>query len=166
MRHRRGPFLLGPIFAVQGWRDSPFDLYPAGGRYMWRELERLSAQEGLGWRRPRGFPRNRLLAARAALLGETEGWGIAFSKAVFAANFAGDREIAAPEVLGGLLRALGLDSEDILARAQSPANKEALRQRNAAAERLGIFGAPTFQVEEEIFWGHDRLDQALARTRR
>ena len=58
------PFLLGPIFAQQGWRDSPFNLYPAKGRYMWRDLERLCASEGLAWKRPSQFPRNSLLAAR------------------------------------------------------------------------------------------------------
>src|ERR1700749_1298193 len=41
------PFLLGPIFASQGWKDSPFNLYPVKGKYMWRDLERICAREGL-----------------------------------------------------------------------------------------------------------------------
>lgn len=46
------PFLLGPVFARQGWRDSPFNLYPAKGAYMWRDLERLRVRKNLAWRRP------------------------------------------------------------------------------------------------------------------
>jgi 2-hydroxychromene-2-carboxylate isomerase len=53
------PFLLGPIFAAQGWRDSPFNIYPAKGRYMWRDLDAL----GLPLKRPEPFPQNSLLAA-------------------------------------------------------------------------------------------------------
>src|SRR5215467_15912476 len=62
------PFLLGPIFQRQGWGDSPFNLYPAKGQYMWRDLERLCAAEHLALRRPSVFPRNGLLAARVALI--------------------------------------------------------------------------------------------------
>src|SRR5262249_39385127 len=51
------PFLLGPIFQAQGWNDSPFNVYPAKGRYMWRDLERVCAKEGLGFTRPSRFPR-------------------------------------------------------------------------------------------------------------
>ena len=58
------PFLLGPIFAAQGWNDSPFNIYPVKGRYMWRDLERICARERLPLRRPSQFPRNGLLAAR------------------------------------------------------------------------------------------------------
>src|SRR5947208_4300346 len=59
------PFLLGPVFKSQGWNDSPFNLYPAKGRYMWRDLERLCAKYGLPFHRPSVFPRPSLLAARS-----------------------------------------------------------------------------------------------------
>jgi len=61
------PFLLGPIFAAQGWNDSPFNLYPAKGRYMWRDWGRICSAAGLRWVRPSVFPRNGLLAARVAM---------------------------------------------------------------------------------------------------
>ena len=69
------PFLLGPIFAAQGWRDSPFNLYPAKGRYMWRDMERICGALELPLKRPDPFPQNSLLAARVALAleGETPG---------------------------------------------------------------------------------------------
>ena len=63
------PFLLGPIFKAQGWTTSPFNLYPAKGRHMWRDLERLCADLGLPFRRPDPFPQNSLLAARVAIAG-------------------------------------------------------------------------------------------------
>ena len=47
------PFLLGPIFKAQGWDTSPFNLYPAKGRNMWRDLERVCEDAGLPFRRAR-----------------------------------------------------------------------------------------------------------------
>ena len=58
-------FLLGPIFAAQGWNASPFNIYPVKGRYMWRDLARLCAAEGLPLRQPSAFPRGSLLAAQS-----------------------------------------------------------------------------------------------------
>ena len=66
------PFLLGPIFAAQGWRDSPFNIYPAKGRYMWRDMERICDALELPLKRPDPFPQNSLLAARVALALEGE----------------------------------------------------------------------------------------------
>ena len=74
------PFLLGPIFYAQGWNTSPFNLYPAKGRYMVREMERMTAARGLPFKMPSPFPQNSLLAARLALIGHEEGWGIPFSR--------------------------------------------------------------------------------------
>src|ERR671934_242232 len=61
------PFLLGPIFSeLLGIKDSPFNVQPVRGRYMWRDLERLCEKHALPWRRPSNFPRNSVLAARVA----------------------------------------------------------------------------------------------------
>ena len=90
------PFLLGPIFKAQGWETSPFNLYPAKGRNMWRDLERLCADLALPFRRPGAFPQNSLLAARVALAGLEAGWGEEFSRAVFRAEFADGRDIDEP----------------------------------------------------------------------
>src|SRR6201988_3639067 len=72
---RYRPFLLGPIFKAQGWDSSPFNVYAAKGRHMWRDLERLCADLALPFRRPELFPQSSLLAARVALLGLDHGWG-------------------------------------------------------------------------------------------
>src|SRR2546428_12369298 len=62
------PFLLGPIFTeLLGIKDSPFNVQPVRGRYMWRDVERLCAKHAIPWRRPTVFPRNSVLPARAPL---------------------------------------------------------------------------------------------------
>jgi 2-hydroxychromene-2-carboxylate isomerase len=159
------PFLLGPIFRAQGWNDSPFNLYEAKGRYMWRDMERLASGYGLPFRRPSSFPRNGLAAARIALLAEPEGWCPDFTRAVFTAEFAHDRDIADPAVLAGLLETLGQDPAAVLARAESDAHKAALRAQTERAVQLGIFGAPSFVVGDELYWGNDRLGDAIAHAR-
>jgi 2-hydroxychromene-2-carboxylate isomerase len=78
------PFLLGPIFAAQGWTNSPFNLYPAKGRNMWRDLDREAARLGLPRvTRPNPFPQNSLSAVRVATYGADQDWLVPFSKAVF-----------------------------------------------------------------------------------
>jgi 2-hydroxychromene-2-carboxylate isomerase len=155
------PFLLGPIFRDQGWNDSPFNLYPAKGRYMWRDLERICARQDIAFRRPSRFPRNGLLAARVALLGAGEAWGPSFVRAVYRANFADDLEIADAAVVGEILAGLDLDGRALLERANAAEVKQALRRQTERAVELGIFGAPSFVARGELFWGNDRLEQAL-----
>ncbi len=156
------PFLLGPVFMALGWNDSPFNIYPPKGRYMWRDLERQAARHGLPFRRPSRFPRNSVLAARVALVGVGEGWVAPFSRAVMHANFAEDREIGEPAVIAEILAGLQLPAAEVLERAQAEANKLALRRQTERAAELGLFGAPSFRVGEELFWGNDRLEEALA----
>ena len=160
------PFLLGPIFHAQGWDNSPFNLYPAKGRYMVRDLERLAAERGLKFALPEPFPQNSLLAARLALVGAEEGWIAPFTRAVFAAEFADGAQIADKATLASILDGLRLESQRILARIDEPQIKERLKQQTAEAQRLGIFGAPSFVSGGELFWGDDRLEQALAWARR
>ena len=157
------PFLLGPIFHAQGWDDSPFSLYPAKGRYMWRDLERTCARHGLPFRRPDPFPQPSLIAARLAHVGLDEGWGEDFCRAVFAAEFGEGRQIGDEAVIHELLTGLGIAPAAALARARSDEIKARLRATTAEAERLGVFGAPSFVCAgSELFWGHDRMAEALA----
>lgn len=159
------PFLLGPIFAEQGWRDSPFNLYSAKGAYMWRDVERLCQRMSIAWRRPSVFPRNGLLAARiATALDEAEKLPD-FVRAVYRANFSLDLDISEPSVLKEILRNLNLDGEAILKRANDGSVKRLLRARTDEAKRRGVFGAPSFFANEELFWGSDRLEQALEAPR-
>lgn len=156
------PFLLGPIFAEQGWKDSPFNIYPAKGRYMWRDLERLCARAGLPFRRPPIFPQNSLLAGRVACVAKGEPWLPDFVRAVYSANFAEGADIARPETIAECLARLGQPPAAWLERAQVAENKPLLRRQTERAAALGIFGAPTFVAGDELFWGNDRLEEAIA----
>ena len=157
------PFLLGPIFKAQGWDNSPFNIYPAKGAYMWRDLERICGRLGLPFRRPDPFPQPSLLAARIAHVGLDEGWGGAFCRAVYAAEFGDGRSIGDEGVLRDLLQGLGVAVAPALARACSEEIKARLRAATAEAETRGVFGAPTFICADgELFWGHDRMAEALA----
>ena len=165
------PFLLGPIFKAQGWDTSPFNLYAAKGQYMWRDMERLAADLVLPFRRPDPFPQNSLLAARVAVFGLTpennQGWGEDFCLAVFRAQFADGARIDDPATLAAILSRLGALPDAVLATSQSDTNKLRLREQTEAAQRLGLFGAPSFTTAGgELFWGNDRLEQALAWAKR
>jgi 2-hydroxychromene-2-carboxylate isomerase len=160
------PFLLGPIFKAQGWDNSPFNLYEAKGRYMWRDLERICADLDLPFRKPDIFPQSGLVAARVALVGLEEGWGEKFIPAVYRAQFAEGRPIADPAVIRDILVAMAIDPKSVFERTQSDAIKTRLRQQTEEAQRLGIFGAPAVTVNGELFWGNDRLEQAIAWAKR
>jgi 2-hydroxychromene-2-carboxylate isomerase len=160
------PFLLGPIFKQHGWEDSPFNVYPVKGRYMWRDLERLCAASQIPFRRPSAFPRRSLLATRIACAGEGEGWLPKFVRRVYTANFAEDLDISEPGVLLGCLSGIVEDPAVILSAARGRDAKPRVRHNTERAIQLGIFGAPTFLVGEELFWGNDRLEAALEWSRK
>jgi 2-hydroxychromene-2-carboxylate isomerase len=157
------PFLLGPIFAAQGWTDSPLNIFPCKGRYLWRDLARQSARLGLTLVRPAPFPQNSLTAARVALALRDAGKTALFSRHVFAASFGEGRAISEPEVLTSILRSLQLDAGRVLAQAQSTDVKARLRAETEEARTRGLFGAPSFLTTDgELFWGNDRLEEAIA----
>lgn len=159
------PFLLGPIFKAQGWTTSPFNIYPAKGRYMVRDIERIAASRGLTFRLPDPFPAQGLHAARLALAGLEAGWTPAFTKAVYCAEFQRGEDISNPDVLASCLREAGADPVAASEVATCQPIKDQLRANTDEAIRREVFGAPTFATPDgEIFWGDDRLDDAIAWT--
>ncbi len=157
------PFLLGPIFKSLGWTTSPFNLQPHKGRYMWRDLERICAALGLPFVRPDPFPQASLLAARTGLVALEEGFAEDFIMRVFAAEFAHGKDIGDAGVLNAIVTDLGYDASATLHRADTAGIKSRLRAATDEAARLEIFGAPSFITEDgELFWGNDRLEQALS----
>ena len=160
-------FLLGPILATLGWKTSPFNVQLAKGTHMWRDIERHCALMGLPpLTRPDPFPQNGLLAARVATALPDESRP-AFSCAVFRAEFTRRQPIADRAVIADILCDCGLDAETTLAAAETPKNKAALRAATEDAGTRGIFGAPSFTTASgELFWGNDRLEQALQWARR
>jgi 2-hydroxychromene-2-carboxylate isomerase len=170
------PFLLGPIFQAQGWNSSPFNIYPQKGEYMWRDMARLCESQGLPLQPPdklktMKFPQNSVLAARVAMIGFSGGWGEDFSRRVYRAQFGDGKDIGDGETIAGILQAMRHDPAAIVELAQADDNKLALRKQTEEAQRLKIFGAPSFVVQNsagsgELFWGNDRLEDALAWSQR
>lgn len=161
------PFLLGPIFKAQKWATSPFNIYPAKGRYMARDIERIAEKRCLVFRLPDPFPQNGLVAARLALAGLEEEWGPDFIRSVFRLEFAEGRNIAEPSTLRAALGFAGARADHAFERAQSPEIKARLRANTEEAQALGIFGAPSFTTaDRKLFWGDDRLEQALLWSQR
>jgi 2-hydroxychromene-2-carboxylate isomerase len=156
------PFLLGPLFnQQQGLTDSPFNAFPVKGKYMWRDLARVCEDEGLTLTKPAAFPQNGLKAARITLA-LPEAARPDFVRAVYTANFAEGALISDEAVLEGLLARLGHSPGDVLARAGSDEVKAELKKNTEEAAARGVFGAPTFFAPDgDMFWGNDRLEQAV-----
>jgi 2-hydroxychromene-2-carboxylate isomerase len=154
------PFLLGPIFKAFGWDTSPFLLQKEKGEYMWRDMARQCRKYGLPWKPPCVFPCSSLLAARVALAAGEAPWLPEYCRRIFLLNFAEDRDLDEPNV-AAVLSQLAVPPNVLLEIAKSEAVKLALRERTAQARERRIFGAPTFFAGSEMFWGNDRLEDAL-----
>lgn len=155
------PFLLGPVFRELGWESSPFLVQREKGEYVWRDMARRAAKYGLPFRRPSVFPRRALLPMRVALLAAREAWMGEYCRRVMRMAWAEDREIDDPAPVLEALAGLAPDPRALVAQAGLDAAKAALREQTLEARRRGIFGGPSFIVDGELFWGDDRLEDAL-----
>lgn len=164
------PFILGPIFqALHGSSDSPFSRNAPRGSHMWKDVRRRADRHRIAFGHPSEFPRRSLLATRVTLLVEGEPWIGELSRRVYAANFVDDRAIDSADVIGDVLRklvsdlSLAIDPAELIARAETVETKQRLRERTDEAMARGIFGAPTLFVGEgDLYWGDDRLEDAVA----
>jgi len=156
------PFLLGPIFAAQGMSDSPFNLFPLKGQHMIRDVQRSAEEIGVGFQWPSTFPQSGVLASRVALIGLKDSWGEDFCRAVFHAEYAENRVISEQAVIADILTKLKVPVDATFAGTLAEDIKAELRENTAEAQQRGFFGAPTFTIASgEMFWGNDRLEQAL-----
>ncbi len=155
------PFLLGPIFRELGWQSSPFAEQKEKGEYVWRDMARRAAKYGIPFTRPSAFPRRALLPMRVALLGAQQAWMGEYCRRIMLRNWSEDADIDDAGAVLAALEGLVAEPEAVLREAEGEANKAALRAQTATARTLGIFGAPTFIVQGELFWGDDRLEDAL-----
>jgi 2-hydroxychromene-2-carboxylate isomerase len=155
------PFLLGPIFARQGWNDSPFNLNPMRGAYMWHDVARSCDRYRLPFKKPSVFPRNSVVPARVGCAFADAPWLPEYVRAIYLANFADDRDISDRLVVEEILTTLGLDGAGLIAESQESGAKERLREQTELAWNSGVFGAPTCIVAGELFWGNDRLEDAF-----
>lgn len=149
------PMLLGALFKTIGTADAPMMTWsPAKQRYYFQDLERWARHWVQPFRWPSRFPMNTVKALRC-YLALPEERRKAFRDATYRAYWAEDRDISNEQEL---IQLIGHDGPQILARTHDQDIKDALFAANRAAFDAGVFGAPTFVVDNEhVFWGQDRL---------
>jgi 2-hydroxychromene-2-carboxylate isomerase len=153
------PFLLGGLFKALDVNMTPGMTSPAKSANSLEDMQRWSAKYGIPFRFPTRFPMNTVAALRTVLaLSADERDVRPFVEATYRAYWVDDRDISDAEVLRSILGQLGLDGAALLGRTQDPAIKQALKDATAEAQQRGLFGAPTFIVGGELYFGKDRLD--------
>ena len=141
----------------------PFAKKPIKAAYMWRDIERRSAVHGLSPKFPVPYPLSELERAnRVAVIGASEGWCAAYAQASYRRWFEKGMPAGSEPNISESIRDAGADPKSILDRADADEGVEGLVSATNEARSLGIFGSPTFSVGQEIFWGDDRVDDALA----
>lgn len=156
------PFNVRKLFVEQ--TNIPFPKEKAAKvAYMWRDIERRAGRFGLDWNGIPPYPVDRSgLANRLGVIAGKEGWASAFTQAAYRAWFIEHQDFGQPEVAEALLLGLGRNAQALIARADSEAGKADFDAETDVARSLGIFGVPTFVVGSELFWGHDRMEDAFA----
>jgi len=158
------PFHLLTI--LQQMNHIPFADKPAKCAYMWRDIERRAEMYGIPVRVPAPYPvKQSVVANRVALVGMHEGWGIDFVREAYRRWFQLGQETGSDPNVTESLRKVGQEPIRVMELASSRDYDDLLAAETHTAQQLGIFGSPTFTVEGELFWGDDRLDDAI-RTRR
>lgn len=154
------PFNVREIMLEQN--NIPFRGKPVKMRYMWRDIERRAARYGIPFGRVPTYPVDpENLANRVGVVAAIEGWCPEYTKATYRAWFLEDKPPGDHEHLGSILTALGKDPKTVVARADSQEIRDKYYSETGAAREMGIFGSPTFAIGNEIFWGGDRLEDAL-----
>jgi 2-hydroxychromene-2-carboxylate isomerase len=141
----------------------PFANKPAKERYMWRDVERRAALYALSWSSAPPYPIKHLsLVNRVATIGAKEGWCGDFVRAAYRLWFEKGNDPSVEPTLSAAISNIGQNPDAVIALAATDETKAALKSQTEKARGLGIFGSPTFVVEDEIFWGDDRLEDAVA----
>lgn len=155
------PFDVRSIMIEQ--KNIPFRDKPIKANYMWRDIERRAAAYGFPIAVPAPYPLAELtFANQVALLGHREGWGEAFTVESYRQWFVEGLPAGVDPNLSESLRRAGQEPRRAVETAKSPDIFEALVAETKIARDLGVFGTPTFVVDGEVFWGDDRLDDAVS----
>lgn len=154
------PFNVRTIMIEQ--KNIPFADKPSKSAYMWRDIERRAQKHGLRAALPAPYPiRDLALANQVALLGMREGWGEAYSVETYRLWFQDGQLPGEDPNLSEALWRVNQDPMPTLERARAPGIVAALEAETATARDTGVFGAPTFVIGGEVFWGDDRMDDAV-----
>ncbi|MBI4817165.1 MAG: 2-hydroxychromene-2-carboxylate isomerase [Deltaproteobacteria bacterium] len=153
------PMLLGGVFRAWGTPQNLSNvLAEAEQRHAEADRRRFATLFGVPLHMPSGHPIRTVEALRVLLASPREHW-LGLMHAFFRAYWVENRDVSSREVSAQVLAAQGLDAQEILDRSKAPAVKSELRRRTDQAIELGIFGAPSFVVGAELYWGQDRLEQ-------
>ncbi|WP_162933318.1 2-hydroxychromene-2-carboxylate isomerase [Sulfitobacter mediterraneus] len=154
------PFDVRHVMVEQN--NIPFKDKPIKTAYMWRDIQRRAHRYGLSPEIPAPYPLPGLvLANQIATLGVEEGWVADYTQATYRRWFEGGQPAGQEPNISESLREIGCDPSEVLAAARSERIKDKLAQETEEAMKLGVFGSPTFAVGQEVFWGDDRLEDAL-----
>jgi 2-hydroxychromene-2-carboxylate isomerase len=160
MTFRWRPFHL--LIILQEMKHIPFADKPTKSAYMWRDIERRAAMYGIPMKLPVPYPaRQSVVANLVAIVGMRENWGADFVRAAYRRWFQRGEETGSEPNVSESSRDIGQDPERVLTLANSDDTKAVLTAETDAARELGIFGSPTFIVGRELFWGDDRLADAI-----
>jgi len=140
----------------------PFAKKPIKAAYMWRDIERRAEKLGFEISLPAPYPLTELEQAnRVALVAANEGWCAPYAIESYRRWFIGGEPAGSEPNLSASIAKAGEDPARVLALANSETGIADLKAATEEAKRLGIFGSPSFIVDGELFWGHDRLEDAL-----
>jgi 2-hydroxychromene-2-carboxylate isomerase len=130
--------------------------------YTWRDVERRAARHGVPFVAPPIWPTDPdQLANRVGIVAMIEGWCQPYTLASFRSWYLEGQPLGERDALSGILRSLGQDADSIIERANSEEIRARYDAQTDVARKLGAFGSPTFAVGKEIFWGDDRLEEAI-----
>ncbi|KAB0483747.1 2-hydroxychromene-2-carboxylate isomerase [Pseudomonas reinekei] len=155
------PILLGGVFKATG-NASPATV-PAKGHYMFQDLDRFAKRYGVPLKFNPHFPINTLMLMRAVTamqLRHPERF-LAFIDCLFKALWVDGRSLDEPATVGAVLTQNNFDPNEVLALTADEEVKAALKTNTEKAVQRGVFGAPSMFVNNQLFFGQDRLDFVL-----
>lgn len=150
------PMLLGAVMQATG--NSPPGTVKAKGKYLLTDLKRWANRYGIPIHFNSIFPQNTMYALRAAIAAQRRGVFHEIHQAFFDAMFVHDLDLNDRDVLRKIISAAGLDADELMSDIENQSIKDELKENTEEAIRRGVFGAPTFFVGDEMFFGNDRLD--------
>jgi 2-hydroxychromene-2-carboxylate isomerase len=154
------PFHL--LIILQEMKHVPFADKPAKAAYMWRDIARRAAMHALPVSLPAPFPAKQSIVANlVATVGMSQGWVVDFVRAAYRRWFQQGQETGSEPNVSESLRDIGQEPQSVLALANATTTKDALMVETDIARDLGVFGSPTFAIGRELFWGDDRLEDAI-----
>jgi len=158
------PFLLGGVFKETG-NAAPANV-PPKAQYMLTDLRRWADTYDIPFQMPENFPLNTLPTQRALVAVKKRGGAVPpLARALFRGYWVGGRDVSDPSVIAQMCERVDEPGDDILEALDDDDIKAELRKVTNEAVERGAFGAPTFFVDDKMFWGNDRLTFVRAAVR-